>query len=174
MIKIPIPFINGFLFVISINVFLSCSYAANNVPFNVKNNIKKSLQDNKSAPSKINIAKNLSIPVTFDATKKGNGAINLNSLLIRVFDQHDDGVVYENDFLNMETKDLNNDDIKEIIFTGIIKHTGEKEIDPVSFEPITNIYQLNCSTGIITSLYSSSDYPIEIRNAQKTPIQCKR
>lgn len=151
---------------------LSCSFANNGDVFNIKDNINKSLINKKAIASQVHLSKKIFIPVTFDATSKGNGTINLNGLLVRVFDQHDDGIVYENNFLEMETKDLNNDNIKEIIFTGIIKHTGEKESDPVSYEPIVNIYQLNCSTGIFDLFYNSNSYLIELSDAQKTPIKC--
>lgn len=153
--------------------FTSCSYASKNEELNLIKSIKESLQKNKSVASKINISKNISIPVAFDTTKKGNGTLNLNGLLIRIFDQHDDGVVYQNSYLNLELKDLNDDNIKEIIFTGIIKYTGEKETDPVSYEPISNIYQLNCYTGFFVSIYSASRYSIEIRNTQRNKIKCK-
>ena len=153
--------------------FTSCSYASKNEELNLVKSIKESLQKNKPITSKINISKNISIPVTFKKKKKGNGTLNLNGLLIRIFDQHDDGVIYENSYLNLELKDLNNDNIKEIIFTGIIKYTGEKETDPVSYESISSIYRLNCLTGFFVPIYSASRYPIEIRNSQRKKIECK-
>lgn len=171
MKKTLLYFTEVFTLITSLLFFISCSYASDNT-LNIKKNINRSLQYNKPVTSKLKISKNLSIPVTYNATKKGNGTIDLNGLLIRVFDQHDDGIVYKNNFLNVEIKDLNDDGYNEIIFTGTLKFTGEKETDPVSYKTIKRIYELDCPTGMITSRTQNNSYPIELRNVQKSPIKC--
>ena len=42
------------------------------------------------------------------------------------FYQHDDGIVYKNNFLYVEIKDLNDDGYNHIIFTGTLKLKSEK------------------------------------------------
>lgn len=157
---------------LTIGLFSSFTFSSGEYSYNIQKNIKKSFINNKLIANKITLSDNLSIPITFDTTSKGNGTINLNGLLLRVFDQHDDGIVYKNYYLNMEVKDINTDGINELIFTGELKHTGEKETDPVHFEAITTIYSLNCETGYFVNIKNTSSYSIELINSQKKPILC--
>jgi len=95
-------------------------------------------------------------------------------LLLRIFDQHDDGIVYKDNYLNLELKDTTSDGNNELIFSGSLKFTGEKESDPVRFEPITVVYSLNCDTGKLSLLKNTSDYSIELNDSQKDMIECTK
>lgn len=158
--------------ILSSMVIWSCSSAPTDYTHIIKNSISQSLESRRSVEQKISLSDNLFIPVIFDTTAKGNGTININGLLIRVFDQHDDGVIFKNDYLGLQTKDQNSDGISELIFTGILVHTGEKETEPKLLEPVTAIYSLNCKTGFIESIGTPSLF-IEIYNKQANRINCK-
>lgn len=172
MIKKNISLFNTASLLLSIIMLSSCSDTSVVYSNSIKEDIETSLANNKPVSTNIILSDKLSIPVSIEATSKGNGTINLNGLLLRVFDQHDDGIIYKNDYLNIEVKDINADGINELIFTGELKHTGEKEADPVHFEPITTIYSLNCETGYFVNIKNTSSYSIELINSQKKPILC--
>lgn len=153
-------------------LFSSYSLASNNISNKLDLKIKQAFKNNMTATDYIKLSPKLLIPLSIEATSKGNGTINLNGLLLRIFDQHEDGIVYKNGFLELEIKDINSDGINELIFTGELKYTGEKETDPVHFEPITIIYSLNCETGYFVNIKNTSSYSIELINSQKKPILC--
>lgn len=152
----------------------ACTQPSVDYSNSIKKKIEYSLKNNEKTSLQINLSNTLSIPVSIDATSKGNGSINLNGLLLRVFDQHDDGTIYKNNYLNVQAKDTNSDGINELIFSGELKHTGEKEADPVSIESITTIYSLNCETGFFENIKNTSSYSIEIINDQKISIKCTK
>ena len=155
-----------------INTLSSCSDTSVDYSEALKQKIQSSLKNNTTISFQLNLSDTLTVPVSINTTSKGNGTINLNGLLLRVFDQHDDGIVYKNGYLDLKTKDMNADGISELIISGYLKHTGEKETDPVSFESITNTFSLNCETGYFEKAQSNTDYSIELMDSQKTPIQC--
>jgi len=162
------------LFFISCSSFCSLVFATNDYTSDIKKHIEFSLANNSPSSSALTLSQKITLPVTYDATKKGNGTITINNLTLRVFDQHDDGTVYQNDFLQLETKDLNSDGISELIFTGILKHTGDKETDPAYIEPVTAIYSLECKTGHLVKLHQSTGYSITLSNKQKKRIVCPK
>jgi len=153
-------------------LFSACSNATSDYSSDMKKHINFSLANNSPSSSALTLSKSITVPVTYDTTKKGNGTIAISNLVLRIFDQHDDGTVYQNDFLQLATKDLNSDGISELIFTGILKHTGDKETDPSYIEPITAIYSLECKTGHFVKLQQSSNYSITLSNKKGKRITC--
>ena len=115
---------------------------------------------------------NLQFTVTLEGTSKGNGTLKVHNLYLRIFDQHDDGLVYEGNSLNIDFKDLNNDKLNEIIITGTLKYTGNNETDPVSYKPFTQIFSFNCKTGLFITLYKASNYSIELPAKNVNPAVC--
>lgn len=91
---------------------------------------------------------------------------------LRIFDQHDDGIVYENNALSIDLKDLNGNGFNELIITGILKYTGDKETDPASYSPFTQIFTYDCNSGFFTSLYKTGDYSIELPVANFSIRKC--
>lgn len=161
------------IFSLVISISSSCAFADNEYNNNeIEHTIERIINKDKSEYRIITLKTGLSLPINIDATPKGNGTININGLIIRIFDQHDDGTVYENNYLTLDTKDLTGDGIKEILISGILKFTGEKEKDPASYAPILLIYQLDCKSGYIIPLFTTGSSLIEIINNQHSQISC--
>jgi len=139
----------------------------------ISESITTSLSEKRPVKAEITLSEKLNIPVTFEATSKGNGTINIQGLLLKVFDQHDDGTIFKDDFLRLKTQDLNGDGILELIFSGTLVHTGEKESDPATLEPIKAIYTLDCNSGFIKIFESVPNHFIEIFNKQSSAFECE-
>jgi len=97
----------------------------------------------------------LQFNVILGGTSRGNGTLKIHNLNLRIFDQHDDGVVYEGDVLNVDFKDLNDDKLNEIIITGILKYAGDNESDPVNYESFAQIFSFDCKLDFFISLYKT-------------------
>ncbi len=80
------------------------------------NTLFTQLVNNNSQTQRIlKLSDDLQFNVTLDGTPKGNGTLKIHNLNLRVFDQHDDGLVYEDGLLEIDFKDLNNDKLNEIM-----------------------------------------------------------
>jgi len=132
----------------------------------------KLIQNNNPAFRLFSVNDDYHFKAKLEGTSKGNGTILVHNLLIRIFDQHDDGVIYKNNLLNITTKDLTGNHIKEIILNGIVAYTGEKETDPVEYEALTYIFSLNCETGIFEAIYSYGNYSPVLSNKSAPPLIC--
>ena len=125
------------------------------------------------ASRRVELAPGLSFPVILEGTSRGNGTLKIHNLHLRVFDEHDDGVVYENRHLAIDFQDLNGDNIKELVISGVVKYTGETETDPVSYENIIHIYTFNCKTGLFSKLYKAGNYSPELSADAVKPRPCE-
>jgi len=120
--------------------------------------VNKSSQVNRS----IALNKHFKFVSQLEGTSKGNGTLKIHNLNLRLYDQHDDGVVYEGGSLKLDLKDLTGNGISELIVTGILKYTGDTETDPVSFDSFTQIFTFDCQAGLFTSLYKTEGFSIEL------------
>ena len=130
------------------------------------------VNNNNQTQRTLKLNNHLQFNVILEGTPKGNGTLKIHNLHLRVFDQHDDGIVYEGGLLKIDFKDLNNDKLNEIIITGILKHTGNNESDPANYSPFTQIFSFNCKTGLFMNLYKTDGYSIELPAASANPIVC--
>lgn len=150
------------------------SYGSEKLNNDLIDTIKLSQKNYTPIYSNLNLSDEILVPTTIKTTSKGNGTIDLNGLVLRIFDQHDDGIIYKGGHLDLETRDIDSDGINELVFSGELVHTGETESDPIYSEPITSIFSLNCKTGYFYKMKSISEYSIIISDSQKKPIKCPR
>jgi len=130
------------------------------------------VNNNSQTQRTLKLNNDLQFNVILEGTSKGNGTLKIHNLNLRIFDQHDDGIVYEGDVFNVDFKDLNDDKLNEIIITGILKHTGDNESDPVNDESFAQIFSFDCKLGFFISLYKSGSYSIELPAATVDPVMC--
>lgn len=96
-----------------------------------------------------------------DITGKGNGTFRLRKdFLIKIFDIHDDGQLFLNDRLNVNSRDITGNGCNEIIITGIVGFTDEEgKIDGfLSFSSVSMIYAIK--DGKYERIFSDS--PVEL------------
>jgi hypothetical protein len=79
---------------------------------------------------KIEVATGVSIEAGFEITSKGNGVVEVPGLSVRVYDTHDDGLVFRNRILRCEWQ--REGDTFEFVVSGFADRTeGKKESNPV-------------------------------------------
>ena len=88
----------------------------------------------------IEIGPGVKLDVVVDVTVRRNGILRVANLKLHVLDEYDDGVIYVGGLLHVEFVDITNDGYKDLIVTGTVVHTGEKEADPRTYETVTSIY----------------------------------
>lgn len=89
----------------------------------------------------IEIGPGVKFAAVVEVTVRGNGTLRVANLdELRVFDEYDDGAVYVGGLLHVEFVDITNDGYKDLVITGTVVHTGEKETDPRTYETVTSIY----------------------------------
>lgn len=119
----------------------------------------------------LSLGKSLVIPVLLEGTTKGNGSIFMHNISVRLFDQHDDGMVYENT-LTVDIQDITGDGLKELLISGMLKFTGEKENDPVEYKPVVIVYTFDCESGYFKKIYGlNADYA-ELLPQRVKSIRC--
>src|SRR5882672_11472229 len=83
-----------------------------------------------SAKKKIEVAKGVWAEVSFEITTKGNGSVALPGLFVRVYDGHDDGLVFRDGLLRCEWQ--REGDRIDFVVSGFAERTdGKKEAVPV-------------------------------------------
>ena len=83
----------------------------------------------------LNIGHGINVSYEFEITSKGNGAIVLPGILLRLYDNHNDLSYFKHGLLNNEVIDINSDGYKDILLWGTAltfdddgKELGEKEV----------------------------------------------
>ena len=129
--------------------------------------------NDKEYISVIRPGKGLILPVEATGTQKGNGTLQIHNVYVRFYDQHDDGLVYRNGILELELKDINNDGVKDVFITGVLKFTGEKENEVASYKNVVAKLLFNCEKGIFEKSYLENEKYIDLRILDVKPVLCK-
>jgi hypothetical protein len=109
-----------------------------------KDGISGSLRYMKS----IQVSSKIAIDATLNVTAKGNGILDFANLHLKVFDDYHDEQVFDHEgLLHVEFVDVDGDGFKDLVISGIVRHMGEKESDPVSEEALVSVYLYDKSNG---------------------------
>lgn len=88
----------------------------------------------------IEIGPKVKVEAVVEVTARRNGTLKVANLNLRVLDEYDDGMKYLDGLLHVEFVDVSGDGFKDLVITGTITNTGEKETDPISYTTVTSIY----------------------------------
>lgn len=88
----------------------------------------------------IEIGSTIKLDATVHVTVRRNGTLKVANLKLKILDECDDGLKFADRLLHTEFRDITGDDFKDLVITGTVIHTGEKENDPVSYSTVTSIY----------------------------------
>ena len=86
------------------------------------------------------IGPNVTLPATIEVTARKNGTLKIANLSLKILDEYDDGLLYVGGMLHTEFVDVSGDGYKDLVITGTIAHTGDKEGDPIIYSTVTVIY----------------------------------
>lgn len=107
------------------------------------------------------MAPGVKLAATIEVTAKGNGAMRIGSLNLRVFDSHDDGEYYENGLLDIEFPDMNGDGRRQMVVSGIVCFTDEKEDRVLRREHVVYIYAFQ-PDGKFKEVYRNTKFRIDM------------
>jgi hypothetical protein len=105
---------------------------------NMKTTLKESEVERKI---RVKIGKGETLSGVLSLTSKGNGTLRLANLLLRVFDEHDDGIVYKDSCLKVQFKNINNDGYLDLDVSGIALTTDEKSDKPLDEQKVELQYR---------------------------------
>ena len=87
------------------------------------------------------ISQGISFHAKIVITSKGNGSMKIANLkMLKVYDDHMDGNVYENGLFDIDFIDLNADRYKDMVISGNVIYTDEKDEKTIFIEPVVFIY----------------------------------
>ena len=89
----------------------------------------------------VRIGKDVTFRATIAVTNKGNGTLSIANLRLRVYDDHDDGLIYQGRLLDIAFVDLSGGGYKDLIVSGCAIHTGEKEDAVPKYEGVVFVYK---------------------------------
>ncbi len=101
----------------------------------------RAAQDPQSATSQIEVMPGVSVEVVFEITAKGNGVVELPGVGVRVYDCHDDGLVFRDSLLRCEWRDFDRDGALDFVVTGVGVRTHEKTGAEQSSLPLRGVFR---------------------------------
>src|SRR5205814_1025774 len=101
---------------------------------------KDGIPGEQSYQQTIDIGPNVKFDATVEATVRRNGILRVANLKLKVLDEYDDGSKYVGGLLHVEFTEISGDGFKDLVITGTVANTGDKESDPVTYSTVTAIY----------------------------------
>jgi len=95
----------------------------------------------RSVTNKIEIAMGIWIDAVFEITSKGNGGVELPGLGVRVYDSHDDELVFRDWLLRCEWRDDDGNGVLDFVVTGVAVQTDEKSGAERSSLPVRGAFR---------------------------------
>lgn len=110
----------------------------------------------------VDLGKGKLAPVHMEVTRQGNGTLSILNLNLRLYDEHDDSAVYKTGSLDIDGVDLNDDGRIDLVVSGIVLHTGEKETDPKTEESVVFVYVQDSSGSKFNRAYKKGSIEVAI------------
>jgi len=118
------------------------------------------MQGEERYVKKFDLGGGVSANVTIDVTAKGNGYMAVLNLHLKVFDEHDDGAIYDGGLLQIDFIDLAGGGFKDLVISGLVIYTGEKATSPRSSEPVVFIYRFQPKERTFKLVYKRASFDL--------------
>jgi hypothetical protein len=120
--------------------WITCSGFCQEVSFDKLRQDPDGMPGEQSCEQTIQISSRVELKAKVEVTVRRNGWLKIGNLKIKVIDGHADPVVYQGEALHVEFTDVTGDGFKDLVVTGVVVNTGEKEGDPKTYEAVTAVY----------------------------------
>jgi hypothetical protein len=119
---------------------LTCSAFCQQLSFDKLRQDPDGMTGEQSCEQTIRISPEVDLKAKVEVTVRRNGWLKVANLKIKVIDGYDDSVVYQGEALHVEFTDITGDGFKDLVVTGLVVNTGEKDGDPKTYEAVTAVY----------------------------------
>lgn len=123
--------------------------------------LKSEFPGEQGLKREITLAPDVKMTATIEVSNKGNGSLRIGNLNLRTVDDHHDGAYYENEMLDIDFTDLDGDGKREMILSGILCFTNEKDDKVLRREAIVFIYKLQ-PDRTFKLVYRNTDFHLDI------------
>ena len=103
---------------------------------------KHGMPGEEEVTKEVVVAPNVKLVAKIEVSAKGNGSLRMANLDLKIFDDHDDGIYYENEMLYIDFSDIDGDGNRELLISGIVCFTDEKGDKVLRREAVVFIYAL--------------------------------
>ncbi|MDQ7048347.1 MAG: hypothetical protein Q9M92_01940 [Enterobacterales bacterium] len=90
-----------------------------------KNLIRDAAINMKPQNTIVKLSKKISIPAVISVNRKGNGSMVVANLELMVYDDHNNGLVFDRGGASILLVDLNGDETKELVISSGLIHTDD-------------------------------------------------
>ena len=149
--------------VLAIIFLATCVAAAHAGPFVTMQMLKPDrdgMPGEQICRGQADIGAGLKLPFVLAVTNKGNGGLEIANLKLRIFDDHDDGLIYDGSLLNAEIVSLDDTDNKYLIISGTAIHTGDKGNERLP-ESVLFIYRFDRAKKTFSRVYKHAGFDLE-------------
>lgn len=105
----------------------------------------------------VQVSYSLKVIGNFSITSKGNGVLQVPGVNIRLYDGHDDGVVFDSFLLNNELVDVDGDGFKDIVLWGTSILYDDKDDKEIGRRPVLSIFRFDPKTKKFINTVPSQD-----------------
>jgi hypothetical protein len=97
--------------------------------------------DEKQHTGFVDLGEPSPIPFMYESTSKGNGVLTLKNLKLRVYDEHQDLITFEGNYLKLEWLSAENGKVNGLVVSGIANIYEEDGEKVVRREPIACFFR---------------------------------
>ena len=121
---------------------------------------------NSEKITEVKLSEDIKLSSHFVISPKGNGSLSISNLRLKIFDNHDNGMIYGEDDASITLVDLDGDKIKELLVSGVLIHTGENETSPSIYSYFVRGYRYEKSTGEFLNILKIGNYQPDINSVE--------
>ena len=143
------------LMVLMLGVSIACSESLDVVAIDLSR-----FEDTETAIA-VKIGLNKIVKANITKTARGNGHLEIGKLKLKIIDNYDDGAKYMDGSVHIDFEDLNDDGFNDMIISGIVCYTHEKQDIVVKHEDCVFIYMYSPSTDTFVSKYRRASFSLE-------------
>ncbi len=124
------------------------------------NNKIKGMTEGTELTMSVKLNEMVKIEAILDKTVRGNGTLFIGHTLLKIRDTNpDDGLIYQDGYLNVFLHDVNSDGVNDLIVSGVGKKTHAEGIE---IRPILFIYEYSMEKRMFIQIFRNSDVEINL------------
>lgn len=124
--------------------------------------ISEAAKSTSSRSTEIKLGDSVTLPAEIVVSPRGNGSLIIGNLELMIYDDHDNGMVYNKESVSIILTDLDGDRIKELVISGVLVYTGEEDLDPKTYSHFVRVYRYNTAIKKFLNILAVGDFQPDI------------